>query len=731
MRALLTTISLFAIATGSGVHAQEKARRQADEIVVTAASPDRTGLATKTDTPLVEVPQSISVVTRDELDMRGVQAVPEAVRYIAGVQTGGTGLDSRSDELSIRGFDSGGFTGNQYFDGLRSQPGGQWTLLQYDAYNLERVEVLKGPSAVLFGAVAPGGLINLVTKRPKEEAEGEASLQYGSHGQWRGTFDTTGSLTSDQTLSYRLVGMYRDGGSEVDHTDLGRWFIAPSLTWHPSVNTTLTVLGHYQKDFGGSTFQFLPTYGTGLTNPHGELKPGTFLGEPNFNTFDREQWAVGYGLVQQITDNWQIRQNARFTYIHSLFEAVVSDDLYSPDTLDYFGITEDDPGLYRRLERRAVRGIGTSRAWAIDTQSQWNVSTGPAEHVLLAGIDYFRTRWRQSRDGSYFDSPVAPIPPILDIFDPVYAGGINDRGFESQGNYGSRNLQVGLYLQDQIRIDRLRLTIGGRQDWFRTYDDDFDADTTDRTSQKAFTWRAGATWLFENGLAPYASYAESFEPTGGLDANGDPFKPTRGEQYEVGVKYDIPGGKGFVTLAAYDLRQKNILTADPACSGDPLCFDEVQIGELRNRGIELEGTLRPVRGLYLTGSVTHMDATITRDEYGNQGNRVFQVPKWMASLYADYTLQSGALAGLGLGAGVRYTGGLFGDNENSLAVPGYTLVDAALRYAFGADRDGRRPWRISINASNLLNKIYLISCASYGCGFGSTRNVTANLTYRW
>jgi iron complex outermembrane receptor protein len=731
MKPLLASISLCAIAASSGAHAQTETRRQADEIVVTAAAPDRTGLATKTDTPLVEVPQSISVVTRDELDMRGVQTVPDAVRYVAGVQTGGTGLDSRSDELAIRGFDSGSFTGNQYFDGLRSQPGGQWTLLQYDAYNLERVEVLKGPSAVLFGAVAPGGLINLVTKRPQEEAAGEVGIQYGSHGQWRGTLDTTGPLTADETLSYRLVGMVRDGGSEVDHTDLGRWFVAPSLTWHPSVDTTLTVLGHYQKDFGGSTFQFLPTYGTGLPNPHGALKPNSFLGEPGFNTFDREQWAVGYGLVQQVTDDWQIRQNARFTYIHSLFEAVVSDDLYSPDTLDYFGITEDDPGFYRRLERRAVRGIGTSRAWAVDTQSQWTVTTGAVEHVILAGVDYFRTKWHQTRAGAYFDSDVAPIPPILDIFNPVYAGGIDDSGFESQGNYGTRNRQIGLYAQDQIKAGQLRLTIGGRQDWFRTYDDDFDDGTVTKTAQKAFTWRAGAAWLLDSGFAPYASYAQSFEPTSGLDQNGNAFKPTRGVQYEAGVKYDIPGGKGFLTLAVYDLKQKNILTADPACAGDPLCDNEVQIGELRNRGVELEGTLRPVTGLYLTRSVTRMDAKITRDEYGNQGNRVFQVPKWIASLYADYTLQSGALAGLGLGAGVRHTGGLFGDNENRLAVPGYTLVDASLRYEFGDERGGQRPWRLALNAANLLDKTYLISCSAWGCGFGSTRNVTVNLSYRW
>ncbi|MFV0643597.1 MAG: TonB-dependent siderophore receptor, partial [Sphingomonadaceae bacterium] len=439
---LMASVSALALHLPHSAMAQDinppTDRKQADEIVVTANRPNETGIATKTAGLLVEVPQSVSIVTRDEMDLRGVQAMPDALRYVAGVQPQQYGIDSRRDNIAIRGFDVGSSTGNQYFDGLRSQPGGQWTFLQYDAYNLERVEVLKGPSAVLFGAVTPGGMVNQVTKRPKNEAGGEITGQFASHGQWRGTVDTTGPLNDSSSLRYRVVGMYRDGGSEVEYTDLGRWFVAPSLTWQPSLNTTLTVLGHYQKDFGGSTFQFLPLYGTGLPNPYGSLEPSSYLGEPNYNFFDRDQWAVGYGFVQQVTDNWQLRQNARYTKIQTDYGLVVAYDLYAPDTIDWLGISEDDPGMYRRLTRGAVKGHGSAQSLAIDTQSEWKIETGKIEHTILAGIDFYRNKWKQTRH----DFPATPVPDLLDIFNPVYAGGIDDSEFYAINDTSERNRQI-------------------------------------------------------------------------------------------------------------------------------------------------------------------------------------------------------------------------------------------------------------------------------------------------
>lgn len=400
--------------------------------------------ATKADIPLLEAAQAVSVVTREEMDVRGVQTVTEAVRYTSGVQSEAlNGNDSRMDDMQIRGFDAGGFSNNVYLDGMRLPSGGGWTKPRFDAFGLERVDVVKGPSAALYGQVAPGGLVSMTSKMPTLVRRGEVTLQSGSFGQWRGMFDSSGSLAANGRLAYRVAAVANDGGSQVDYTDVGRALVAPSLTWRPGDSTSLTVLSQYQKDFGGSTFQFLPYSGSAVPTAFGTIARNAFLGERDFNTFDRTQWAVGYQFEHRFRPALAVRQSLRVIGVDTLYQSAVS-----------AGNTLADG---RTMRRRAVEGVGDSDGFTVDTQVPFTATTGPLRHSVIAGVDYNRTDWRSLRT-------LAATVPSIDIFAPVYSGRAAMGPFAPQVWQSAVNQQVGVYAQDHVSVGPLRLTLGGRRD---------------------------------------------------------------------------------------------------------------------------------------------------------------------------------------------------------------------------------------------------------------------------
>ncbi len=687
---------------------------------------------TKTDAQIVEIPQSVSVVTRQEMDDRGSETVMDAVRYTAGVQTEGQGIDSRVDDIRIRGFDASSWSNNLYLDGLRMPRGGQWTTPQIDAYGLERVEVLKGPAAVLYGQVAPGGLVNMVAKRPTYDQTNEVVLEAGSFDQYEGSFDVGGDLGKSGKVIGRLVGSYNDGDSQVDETELSRTYLAPSATVFLTDDTEITFLSYYQKDEGGSTFQFSPIKGMLEPTPFGYIDRSTFLGEPDWNTYDREQWAIGYDLTHYINDAWSFRQNAKYNHVESLFETVVS------ATFTNGGLLADE----RTMDRRAVRGEGDLDSIAVDNQFKVVFNTGEMRHSMLMGLDYLSTDWTHDR---YLVWPMVggPVAPI-DVFDPVYSGAA---GFEDalipQILTDVSDEQIGVYLQDMIALDNWRFTLGGRQDFF-----DYEADqgnmnraapgtvtrSRDSADDEAFTWRAGATYLFDNGAAPYASYATSFEPLTGFDTSESPFEPSEGEQFELGVKYQPPRSNSLVTLSVFDLTQTNLVVSDPnppvsaACNADNSC--RRQTGETQTRGVELEGKAWQEDGLSVTVSYTYLDAEITKETDATlKGNDKEYVPRNSAALWLDYKWQQGFLRGLGLGAGARFTDSLYGDAANSYKVDSYTLYDASVRYDMRyVGLDGVM---LSLTGRNLADEEFLSSCSQYGCSYGTARHVTAGVRYRW
>jgi iron complex outermembrane receptor protein len=378
----------------------------------------------------------------------------------------------------------------------------------------------------------------------------------------------------------------------------------------------------------------------------------------------------------------------------------------------------------RILNRRAVQGEGDSDAQTIDTRIEGKFGTGPLTHTVIAGFDWQKTNWTFLRQAA----TVSPAAIAIDVYDPVYTHYDFEPTLAKQMSTRETDSQYGVYLQDQIALGRWRFTLGGRQDWTRM--DSLNRLTGVRqvTRDEAFTGRAGVTYLFDNGLAPYFSYSESFQPTGGTTRAGSAFKPTTGTQWEAGLKYEPRNIDGMITLSAYELSQENVLTADPLNEADEAY--QVQTGKVRVRGVELEGRITPLRGLSVIGAVTRMDSKVVRNNDGYAGNRMIRVPDWMGSMWVDYTFHGGPLAGLGMGAGVRYVDSTVGDLANHLHIPAYTLFDAALRYDAG--KIGGMNLQLALNGSNLADKRFVATCsAATSCYYGTGRTVMATARLSW
>ncbi|GAB3049795.1 TonB-dependent siderophore receptor [Stenotrophomonas tumulicola] len=709
-------------ALSPALHAQQAAT-ELDAVRVNAyRAANSVSGATKTSTSVAETPQSVSVIERAELDARGVQSLNDAMRYVAGVSLESSGIDNRVDDFRIRGFDAGSWANNVTLDGMRAPQGSQWNRSMFDSWNLERVEVLKGPSAVMYGQVAPGGMVNQVSKTPQPGQRQQLRLGLDANGQYSAAFDV-GTGTADDTHLVRLVGLYRDGDTQIKHTSQEHWFLAPSYTWQMAERTRLTLLGMYQKDDGGATYQFLPMDGTLRATPQGHMKNTTFIGEPDWNTFDRTLWTAGWMFEHAFNDHLTFSQSARRTHVDSLYRGVVT-----------FGALSADG---RTQNRRGVQGTGDSDGDTFDTRLQARFATGSVDHTVVVGWDWQRADWEGVRSAM-------SNPPPIDIFNPVYGGYVPT--VASEAPTGGVNRQSGIYLQDQLSWGNWRMTLGGRYDWTK---DDTSSSTRNLATgvaqltgrsvikSEAFTGRAGLLYVFDNGLTPYVSYAESFQPStkSPLDSFANTaFEPVSGTQWEAGVKYQPANVDGLVTLSAFDLRQQDMIVDDPdpthnTCGATGTVRCAIQGDEGRVRGVELEGRITPFDGFSLIGAAAWMDSEMIRSD-AYKGRQLAMVPDYTASFWADYTFSGGALEGLSLAAGARYNGRSFGDSANLYRIPGYTLFDAAIRYDVG--RVGSSDLQLALNLSNIADRRYVSTCTTVSsCYYGSGRTVMATARLGW
>lgn len=669
----------------------------------------RSVTATKTDTPIHETPQSISVVTRERMEAQGVQSVNEALRYTPGVSS--YGANNRSDWYTV----VRGFSPTTYLDGLQLPNTINLASWMVDPYMLERVEVLRGPAGVLYGQGDPGGVINQVSKRPSTVASHEVQVQYGTDARRQIGFDSTGALDQEGVWSYRVTAI----GHEADIRDTPwedkRKALSAGLTWQPSEDTRLTVLGSYLADDANAQDNFLPAVGTLSHSPYGKIGRDTFTGDKQFAKYEKTQYSLGYEFETRLNDTWQLRQNLRYAHLD------LNDNMvYGVGTTGYYNMPGGDD---RTLLRYAGIENPKYSRWTLDNQAQADFSTGGLEHTLLIGVD-----WQRQRT---YDPQAYVLTTPVDLYGGTDYGPVDPTQFTPGDWSYSKQIarQTGLYLQDQLHFDEhWVLTLGGRYDWASSSTENWSIASARRrasTSDEAFSGRVGLVYLADNGLAPYLSYSEGFTPNAGTDFAGKPFEPTEAKQYEAGVKFQPNGSNSSVTAAVFEITQSNVLTADPDAVNHP--NSTVQTGEVRSRGLELEGVASLSNELNLIATYTYQDVKVTKANDESDGKTPISIPtpRNLASAWADYTLHDGLLKGLGFGAGVRYTGRNPGAPDNSLNVPSYTLLDAAVHYETG-------PWRFAVNASNLTDKEYIAGCYdATRCIYGNGRTVLGTASYRW
>ncbi|HEV7306067.1 TonB-dependent siderophore receptor [Ensifer sp.] len=654
---------------------------------------------TKTDTPIAKTPQSISVVPREQMEDQAVRSVAEALRYSAGVFTEYRGDSNLHDETFLRGY----FYVPRYLNGLAYGTG---SLGQIDPYLLERVEVIRGPSSVLYGQANPGGIINLVSKKPTIEPLREVEIGFGTNGQLFTGFDFSGAVPGNEAFSYRLTGAGSKADTQENYLEKERVAIAPSLTWAPDAGTSLTVSAIHQNDPKAGYRNFMEKAGTIDPTPYGHIPKEFLVSDPDYDITKRRQASIGYEFEHELNDTFTFRQNARYTRIDTDYRTLIWNALQADG---------------KTITRMASGGIEDLGQFVIDNQLQAEFDTGAASHTALIGLDYQHAN-RDYRWGYNFSGV-----PSIDWTNPEY-GNLPPIALNTTSDTDTTARQLGIYAQEQVEIGKLNLLLGGRYDWASTDISNNISSSETAYDDERFTWRTGAIYNFDNGIAPYVSYSTSFEPTLQTSATGALFDPTTAQQFEIGVKYAPEDADYQVIASYYDLTQQNAITY-----ADVPPYDARQTGEIRSRGFELEGHARVTESLSLVAAYSHIDQEVTESSASAEiGKAPARVPKDQASLWVKYDVQHGAAEGLGLGAGVRYIGESQGDAVNSYQVPDVVLFDASLSYDFGAINPDYKGTKLQVNAMNLFDKDYVASCASrWACFYGTGRSVTASLKVSW
>lgn len=677
------------------------AASEGDGTVGLVGKRSRTG--TKTDTPIEEIPQTINVVTAQQIEMTGATDVNTALRYVPGFSSYGS--DNRSDwYAALRGF-----TPTAYVNGLQVPNTLNLSSWRVDPYMIDSITVLRGPTSVLYGAGDPGAIVDVKTKLADGERVREAGVEIGNYARKQFMIDVGDKLDPDGKYAYRFVGVARDGNAVTGPNNDQRVALAPSFRWRPNADTSLTLSATYLQDWGDISSNFLPAAGTVLPNPNGQITKDIYEGDGNFNYYRKKQWSLGYQFEHNLNSMWTFRQNTRWMHLSLDNASVFANGFVGEDMAD----VSRWAGLFQMNYSR----------FDIDNNLEGRFGTGPFEHTLLLGFHYNRQ--------TATDSEWLAAAPALNLYNPVYVpvtmGVFSDPDATSRTNTYTTMNTFGLYAQDQIKWNRWTLTLGGREDWVNMRMDDRAAGTQSKADVSAFTGRVGLTYQAGYGLSPYISYSTSFNPIIGVSLlDGGVPKPTRGRQIEAGLRWQPPGKNLMLNAAIYQINQTNGVT--PALpTQDPGGTKSVQTGEVRARGIELSATGKVTPNLSLIASYAYQDVKVVQANDATLNNWPVDIPRprQMASLWADWTWHTGPLAGFGLGGGVRYQSASAGAADNSLTVSSYTLIDAAVHYDV-------RNWRFAVNATNLFNRHYISGCQSTSvCLFGNDRTVIATAKYNW
>lgn len=675
-----------------------------NRITVTATAQDATSaqgfvansstIATKTTIPPMETPQSVTVITNDRTRLLGAQSVSQMLNYTAGTR-GDISADNRGDFAYIRGARA-----TQYLDGLLNEVG-YYNNTRPDPYALERAEVLRGPAGMLYGQGAIGGIVNLVTKHPQAQALHEIGISYGNYNRKQIQADFTGAIDKEAHWLYRLVAMGRDSDHLVNYVKDNRYFIAPSLTWQPNADTSLTLFVNLQQDDTNSNKGFFPWRGMITDTSAGRRIPQNFfVSEPDFDKYFAKQRSASYQFRHNFSDNFILRQNVRYSRSTVNYRSIYTSGF---NGADHGWVTGSDTELKRIVSMNS----SALNQLVIDTQGQLTFSSGSLWHTLLLGLDYQRSAWKRSHNA---DGSAEPI----NVWHPVYGNYTAPTSLLSKP--ASRDSQTGLYAQDQIEWNNWLFTAGLRYDHSRA-----STDNTPSASRNdsELTKRVGLLYRSDAGINPYISYTESFQGQTGFNKSGQPFKPLYGKQWEAGIKYQPLSENLTITASVFDMREKNRLVAGMV-NGIP---DSVQLGETRTQGSELE-VLASLNQFDLIGAYTYLDAKVITGYPAEQGNQIATTPANSASLWVNYNFTLFNTPGFTIGGGVRYTGHSH-DGTGNNHVGGVTLYDTVLSW------DNQKV-RIALNGTNLFDNQYVASCIPRGdCFFGTRRSIIGSVSYRF
>lgn len=623
---------------------------------------------TKSDTPLFETPQSISVLTRELLDSRQVTTLNEALQTVAGVSSGGLGRRGW-DDFTIRGQTA---SDSIYVDGLRL---GQANWFAQEPYGVERIEVLKGPASINFGQVQPGGMVNMVSKRPRAENFNEVGFTVGSYNYRQGTFDMGRVLSESGKAAFRINGMVSDQDDPTDFVYFKTRYIAPSLSLDLGPNTEFTILTAYtEREYIRQ--QGVPLRGSLLPNINGTTLPRSlFVGEPSFGPYEARQGSIGYALTHQFDSGWKLRQNFRVQDMQMIGRAV----FHRASGTSLLANQRDqvrDPRLQNVSENTV----------ALDTNIERGFKTGSVGHTIMIGLDLNRDELRSASTTCSIGN--------LNIFNPVYGVAVTCPSARTSDTTTTLSY-TGFYLRDQIKFnEQLRLNLGARYDEARNESFNHLTRVSSNQRSSATTGNAALMYQLTQHVAPYVSYATSFIPLSGVGFDGNQFKPETGQQGEFGVKLQFAGGRINSTLSRYELKRQNVLVSDPVNNG----FN-VQTGEQRTKGFETEVAADLLNGWSVMAAYTYSDAVLSSDTaQANVGKPLQNVPRHAYNVWTNYQISGGTLNGVSLGLGVRHEGEKTSPTV-SYSVPSYTVADASIGYTVSR-------YRVSLNVKNIFNKDY-------------------------
>lgn len=647
---------------------------------------------TKTATSLAKTAQAISVVPARQIADQAATSVAQALRYSPGIFTEYRGSSNLYDETFVRGFSYV----PRYLDGLSF---GSNSFGQIDPWLLERVELVKGPSSVIYGQVNPGGLIAMSSKRADGQHHGEAVTTVGSGNRAGLSLDIGDALSED--LSWRVLAT----GWRVDTQEAGldqkRFAIAPSLSWTPDDATRVTVSALWQNEPDAGFRNFREAAGSLEPTATGDLIPWDFLvSDPAWDRSTRLTRALGAEVEHALSASTTLRAKARLSQTDSDYRTLTWGSLGSD------GVT---------ISRTASGGTDDLGQAQLDLSLEHRFMTGAMEHRLLVGLDHKVSHRDYHWGRDYSTASIDWTNPVYGLSDFDLSDGVSDTDTNAR--------QTGLYVQDQAEIGAWTLSAGLRVDDFSTQIKDNESNTETRFEDTATTGRIAALYTFANGIAPYVSYSTSFEPVTESSGTATPFDPTEGEQFEIGAKWASADGRLFVQGALFDLRQTGVITYNPST------YDPEQVGRIDSRGLELEGRAELGQGWSVIASAAWIDAEVKESSRSTEvGKTPTRIPEMTAAIWGKYTAEAGYDVALGL----RHIGTSQGNSTNTFEVPSVTLVDLALGLDLGAVAPQLDGMRAQLNVQNLTDKRYVASCASaYACFVGSERTITASLSTKF